>query len=138
MEAVALLAANLGLVDYTSRLSADALRVGPLAGSGFWSEGRIYAATVWGLVVFGCLVLLFTSVGPGDLILVSAALSVFAMSVYCALLIYLNRKALPNAIKLTGLRLGAMIWATLLFASLTLLLLLDASSRLLATLTGGG
>ncbi len=135
---MALLAANLGLVDYTSRLSADALRSGPLAGSGFWSEGRIYAATVWGLVVFGCFAILLTSAGPVDLLLASAVPSVLAMSVYCWLLIHLNRKALPNAIKLTGLRLGVMIWATLLFAFLTLLLLLDASSRLLTALIGGG
>lgn len=129
--AIALLAANLGIMDYVGRLAADGLRTSLLAESRFWSEGRIYATTVWAVVVFGCLVLLGGLAGPVELILVSAALGVLAMSVYPALLISLNRKALPAEIQPGRFRLGAMAWATLLFGSLSLLLIANRAGAAL-------
>jgi hypothetical protein len=44
------------------------------------------------------------------------------MFVYSILLIQLNRRALPDAIKVRGARLGAMIWAVLAFGVLSALL----------------
>jgi hypothetical protein len=44
------------------------------------------------------------------------------MFVCSILLIQLNRRALPDAIKLRGVRLGAMIWSVLIFGVLSALL----------------
>jgi hypothetical protein len=46
---------------------------------------------------------------------VAGSIGGVAMLIYSALLIRLNRTALPRAIRLRGLRLWAMVWAVLLF-----------------------
>lgn len=56
------------------------------------------------------------------------------MFVYCILLIQLNRRALPDAIKVRGARLGAMIWAILAFGILSALLVYSQVGNLF----GGG
>ena len=56
------------------------------------------------------------------------------MLVYSVLLIQLNRKALPETIKVRGTRLGALIWSVLFFGVLSALLLYAQ----LGDLFGGG
>jgi vacuolar-type H+-ATPase subunit I/STV1 len=76
-----------------------------------WSESRIYVGVVWGIVVFGTLVLLSGFDQPLVLTVLAASLSGVVMFVYSGLLIALNRRFLPQPIKLRGVRLGALVWA---------------------------
>jgi hypothetical protein len=109
--ALSLFAASIGITDYVSRLVADVLKVGYLRDSRRWSESKIYFVVVWGIVVFGTLVLLSGFDQPLVLTVLAASLSGVVMFVYSGLLIALNRRFLPQPIKLRGVRLGALVWA---------------------------
>ncbi|PPK94722.1 Mn2+/Fe2+ NRAMP family transporter [Kineococcus xinjiangensis] len=115
---ISLFAAALGIVDYTSRLGADVLRVGYLRNT---SESKVYFALVWGLVLFGCLVLLVGFAQPLALLVISAVVGGFMMFIYSGLLILLNRKVLPRQIRPGALRVGMLVWAVLLFGTLSAL-----------------
>ena len=113
--AVILFSTNLGILDHLGRLIADILKVNWLADRDSWSESKLYVIVVWGEIVAGSLILLFALDAPLVLMIVAAALGGVAMLVYSALLIRLNRSVLPQAIRLKGLRLWAMIWSVILF-----------------------
>ncbi len=120
--AISLLAGAMGILDYVGRCVSDVLKVGYLANSAFWTESRLYFVTVWLLVAVSIAnILIFTS-QPLVLLLAQSSLSGVVMFVYCILLIQLNRRALPDAIKVRGARLGVMIWAVLAFGALSALL----------------
>jgi hypothetical protein len=56
-----LLSTMLGNFDYVSRITADAVRINATPDSERWTKSRIYAATVWALILFGvATLLLFT------------------------------------------------------------------------------
>jgi Mn2+/Fe2+ NRAMP family transporter len=109
--ALSLFAASIGITDYVSRLVADVLKVGYLRESRRWSESRIYFVVVWGIVVFGTLVLLAGFDQPLVLTVLAASLSGVVMFIYSGLLLALNRRFLPQPIKVRGIRLGALVWA---------------------------
>ncbi len=54
-----------------------------------------------------------------------------ASGVPSMLLIQLNRRALPNPIKIRGLRLGVMIWAVAAFGTLSVILVYTQIADLL-------
>ena len=56
------------------------------------------------------------------------------MFIYSGLLILVNRRTLPAPIRIRGVRLGMLIWAILLFGSLSVLTFQTQIERLL----GGG
>lgn len=116
--AISLFAAAMGIVDYTSRIGADVLRVSYLRRH---SESRIYFALVWGLVACGCLVLLFGVRQPLVLLVISSVIGGVMMSIYSVLLILLNRRMLPEGVRITKGRIAAMVWAALLFGFLGVL-----------------
>lgn len=113
--AVSLWGANLGILDYVSRLCADSLKVNYLRESSFWSESKLYFAFVWGMIAFGSSIILLGFDQPLTLLVLSSVLSAAVMFVYSILLIRLNRGALPEAIKMRGVRLAALVWAVLFF-----------------------
>ena len=96
--------------------------------------GLLYAGLVWGLVLIGVSVLLAGFDQPIVLLVISAVVGGFMMFVYSGLLILINRKSLPKPIKVTGFRLGALIWAIALFGTLSVLTFRDQLSKLF----GGG
>ena len=105
----------LGNFDYVSRITADAVKINATPDSTTWTESRIYAATVWGLIVFGIAILLMFTDQPLVLLVIGAALSAMVMFIYSILLIVLNRKALPAMIRISGYRLVIMGVAVLWF-----------------------
>ncbi|TCJ13477.1 hypothetical protein E0L93_15015 [Rubrobacter taiwanensis] len=109
-----LFSTNLGILDYVSRLTADVLKVDFLNENEFWSESKLYFAVVWSMIAVGSLILLSGLDQPLVLLIIASSLSGLVMVVYTILLIVLNRRVLPEAIKLKGFRLGAM-FATLAF-----------------------
>ena len=125
--AFALFAASLGIVDYTSRLAADVLKTSYLRDA---SESKIYFCLVWGLVTIGCAILLVGFDQPLVLIVISAVVGGFMMFIYSGLLILINRKVLPAPIRITGVRLGVMVWSIGLFGVLSVLTLIDKGKDL--------
>ncbi len=109
MGAISLLAGALGILDYVGRCVSDVLKSGYLAESTFWTESKIYFVAVWLEVLLSVLILLTFSSQPLVLLIAQSSLSGLVMLVYSVLLIQLNRKALPDAIKVRGTRLGALI-----------------------------
>jgi hypothetical protein len=128
--AFSLFATAMGIIDYTSRLAADVLKSTYLRTSSI-AEGRIYFGLVWGLVVIGCVILLSGLSQPLALLIISASVSGTMMCLYSVLLIAINKRHLPGAIQIRSYRLGALIWATLLFGALAILIIYQQVSQLL-------
>ncbi|WP_250002968.1 Nramp family divalent metal transporter [Actinoplanes sp. M2I2] len=125
--AFSLFAAALGIVDYTSRLAADVIKTSYARGA---NESKVYALLVWGLVLIGIIVLLAGFSQPIVLLVISAVVGGFMMFVYSALLILINRRILPEPIRVRGVRLGMLVWAFLLFGVLSVLTLQDRIGQL--------
>ncbi len=115
-----LFATAMGVIDYTSRLAADVLKSTYLPASPI-SESRIYFVLVWGLVAIGCGVLLSGLTQPLVLLIISASVGGTMMCIYSALLIVINRKHLPGAIRVRSYRLWILVWAALGFGILAIL-----------------
>ena len=109
-----LFSTNIGIIDYVSRLTADSLKVTFLRESTFWSESKIYITVAWLLIVAGSVIMLTVSSQPLVLLIISSAGGGVLMFLYSGMLIVLNRRALPDPIKLKSGRLWAM-WFTFLF-----------------------
>ncbi len=127
-----LLMTALANVDYPCRIVADVLKTVYLQDNGRWSESKIYAIAVWTLVTCGCTIILSGFSQPLLLLVVSGALSGVVMFVYTILVTVLNRRALPKSIRLSGFRLGAMIFAACFFGYFSLRLVLFYGAQLLS------
>ena len=125
--AFSLFAAALGIVDYTSRLAADVIKTSYAREA---NESRMYARLVWGLVAIGILVLLAGFTQPLVLLVISAVVGGFMMFIYAGLLILVNRRILPEPIRVRGVRLAALVWAILLFGVLSAITFVDQGRRL--------
>jgi hypothetical protein len=112
---ISLVLVALGVVDYVSRLSADVLKTLHLRENQSWSESKLYAAIVWTMCLLGCAVLFSGFDQPLVLLVLSACLNGIVMFIYSILLIKLNRKGLPAAIRVRGLRLGTLGFAVLFY-----------------------
>ncbi len=112
---IKLLSTMLGNFDYVSRITADAVKINAAPRNEFWSESRIYAATVWTLIIVGVAILLIFTDQPLVLLVIASALSAIVMFIYSILLIVMNRGVLPTAIRLGGFRLGVMCVAVVWF-----------------------
>ena len=123
--AISLFGAALGIIDYVSRLVADVLRVGYLRDSVRWTESRLYFAVVWGIIAFGTAILLAGFDQPLTLVVLAAALSGGAMFIYSALLIVINRRFMPQPLKIRGLRLAALVFAFCLFGVMSVLVVIN-------------
>ena len=97
------------------RIVGDVLKTGYLAASSFWTESKLYVATVWLLVLGGTSVLLLGFEAPFLLLIVSQSINGMVMFVYSILLARLDRTALPDGIRVAGFRLGAILWAVVFY-----------------------
>jgi hypothetical protein len=122
-----LFGAALGIVDYTSRLAADVIKTSYKRDA---NESKVYAGLVWGLVAIGIIVLAAGFDQPIVLLVIAAVVGGFMMFIYSGLLIMINRKTLPAAIRVRGVRLGALVWAVLLFGTLSFLTFRDQLAKL--------
>jgi hypothetical protein len=111
---LSLLLTALAIIDNISRLVADALKTIYLTDSSI-SESRIYFIVVWTMLAIGVVILLAGLDTPLFLLILSSVLNGFVMIVYIAMLLVLNPRALPEAIRLKGLRLGIMVVCLLFF-----------------------
>jgi hypothetical protein len=127
--AFSLFAAALGIVDYISRLAADVLKTSYTRNA---NESKMYAGLVWGLIAVGNIVLLVDFDQPIVLLVIAAVVGGFMMFIYSGLLILINRRTLPAPIRIRGFRLVMLIWAIVLFGTLSLLTFQAQIARLLA------
>lgn len=121
----ALFSTNLGIIDYTCRLIADQLKINALRNSEFWSESKIYFAFVWLMIVVGSLILILGLNQPFILVVIASSIAGVQMFFYSGLLMMLNRKALPQQLKVGGIRLAVLGISFVFFGFLSVLLVLD-------------
>ncbi|TCO16819.1 hypothetical protein EV652_1198 [Kribbella steppae] len=122
--AFSLFAAAAGIVDYTSRLSADMIKARYLRTSTV-SESKLYFGLVWGLVAFGIIVLLAGLDQPLVLLVISACTAGTMMFFYSFLLWWMNSRALPKAIRITPVRAAVMLFSFLAFGFLAVFTIID-------------
>jgi hypothetical protein len=126
--AFSLFGSAMGITDYTSRLAADVLKTAYLRDV---SENRIYFWLVWLMVGLGCIILLAGLSQPITLLVISASTGGTIMFLYSFMLIALNRRMLPPAIRIGTGRTAALVWSTLLFGSLAALTIYTQAQTLL-------
>jgi hypothetical protein len=127
--AFSLFGSAMGIIDYTSRLAADILKTTYLPKSSM-SESRMYFWLVWGMVGLGCSILLADIAQPLTLLVISASTGGVMMFLYSFMLIALNKKMLPEAIRINTFRTVTLVWSTLLFGSLAIYTVYDQIQRL--------
>jgi hypothetical protein len=111
---LSLIFAALAVIDNISRVVADALKTVYLTNSSI-SESRLYFIAVWTMIAVGSAILLMGFDQPLLLLVISACLNAFVMVLYSVLLLVLNRGALPDAIKVKGLRFGILAFCVLFY-----------------------
>ncbi|MEV4106412.1 Nramp family divalent metal transporter [Nonomuraea sp. NPDC049695] len=131
--ALALFASAMGIVDYTSRLASDTIKTVYLRDKPV-SVNQVYFYTVWAMALIGIAVLLAGLDQPLILLVFSACFAAVMMFVYSILLIILNRRSLPEAIKVRSYRLGALVWSVAFFGALTVMVVIQQAQKLF----GGG
>ena len=124
-----LFASSMGIADYTSRLAADILKSTYLQSS-MVSESRLYFWLVWVLVGLGSIILLIGIDQPLVLLVISASVGGTMMCLYSALLLVLNRRGLPEPIRVRSYRVVALIWSTAFFGVLASLTMWQQLQRL--------
>jgi hypothetical protein len=129
-----LFSTNVGVIDWVSRLTADSLKVNFLAGSEFWSESKLYITVVWIMAIGGSLII-WTGIEPLILLLLSATGGGFMMFIYSGLLILLNRRSLPEPIKLKSWRLVGLSVAFLIYAAFVVFIIYQMVTAGPASLT---
>jgi hypothetical protein len=105
----------LGTIDYISRIVADVLKTVYLQQSQRWTESRIYFLVAWGTIGAGSTILMSGFNQPLLLLVIAACLNGMVMFVYSILLIQLNRRGLPPALRVGGFRLGMLVFATVFY-----------------------
>jgi ABC-type multidrug transport system fused ATPase/permease subunit len=130
--AVALMFANLAVVDIVSRLVADVLAVSYLRDHKFWTEAKIYSTCVWTMVGLGVIILSVGITQPITLLAMAAILNCLVMVVYAALLIQLNRR-LHKVVRITRPRIAAMGFAVLFYAAVAVITIVLQIQTLAAT-----
>jgi hypothetical protein len=126
--AISLFGAALGIIDYVSRLVADVLRVGYLRESKRWTESKLYFCVVWFLIACGTGILLSGFDQPLSLVVVAAALSGGVMFIYSLLLLVINRRFLPDQLKVRGIRMLVLLWAAGLFGVMSVLVVINEAT----------
>ncbi|RSM58242.1 hypothetical protein DMB66_30585 [Actinoplanes sp. ATCC 53533] len=111
IAAVSLWAAAMGLLDVIGRVASDFVRRNYLAGSARWTESRLYLAIVWAEIVLGSLILLAGFTQPLGLLIVSTCAASVVTLLYSVLLVRLNLRDLPAAVRIRGWRLGGLLVA---------------------------
>jgi hypothetical protein len=126
--AISLFGAALGIIDYVSRLVADVLRVGYLRESKRWTESKLYFCVVWFLIACGTGILLSGFDQPLSLVVIAAALSGGVMFIYSLLLLVINRRFLPDQLKVRGVRMLVLLWAAGLFGVMSVLVVINEAT----------
>ncbi|REJ64916.1 MAG: hypothetical protein DWQ31_20080 [Planctomycetota bacterium] len=117
MGVAILFTTELCVLDATSRITADLIKVNWLRENPTWTESRLYGAALWTMILGGSALLLWQGTGVSGFRLVkaAAALNGIVMFLYCAALLVMNRNRLPEAIRIPWPRQLIMAATTLFF-----------------------
>ena len=126
--AFSLFTSAMGITDYTSRLASDVLKSTYLRESRL-TESTIYFWLVWGLVAIGCVIIVSGFTQPLVLLVISACIGGTMMFMYSGLLIALNRRHLPAAIRVGAFRLAVLVWSMSFFGLLAALTIWQQAMR---------
>ncbi|MDR7276708.1 Nramp family divalent metal transporter [Catenuloplanes atrovinosus] len=130
IAAVSLWAAAMGLLDVIGRLAADFVRRSYLPGSARWTEPRLYLLVVWTEIVLGSIILLAGFTQPLGLLIVSTCAASVVTLLYSILLVRLNIRDLPAAVRMRGWRLGGMVVAIGFYGFFALAMVVTQLQRL--------
>jgi len=114
-----LLTTELGVLDASSRISADIVKVNYLRENDRWSVSRLYFCFLWGEILLGSIILLNVTDEPLAQLQTAAALNGTVMFLYSLLLLYLNAKILPRSLSITPVRFVAIVWSCAFFGYFT-------------------
>lgn len=120
-----LFSTNLGIIDYVSRLVADSLKISFFSRSETITESRIYFGVAWLMIIAGSIILLAGFDQPIVLLIIASAGGGVVMALYSWMLIMLNRRALPEPIRLKGIRLPIMYVIAVFFSFFAIMLVID-------------
>jgi len=118
MGVAILLTTEFGVLDVTSRISSDILKVNWLRENAAWNESRLYFAFLWGTILVGTAILLLDSekqLGTFFLFKLTAAMNGGVMFLYSGTLLYLNYRKLPRHIATSWWRAVIMTWSVVFF-----------------------
>jgi len=113
--ALSMILVALGTIDYISRIVADVLKTVYLQQSQRWTESKIYFIVAWTTIAAGSIILLSGFNQPLLLLTIAACSNGIVMFIYSILLIQLNRRGLPPALRVRGFRLAMLGFATLFY-----------------------
>src|SRR5215218_10989088 len=116
-----LFSTNIGIIDYVSRLTADTLKTGYLAESEFWTESKLYFVVAW-IICIGGSIIIWSGIEPLWLLVIASSGGGVVMFLYSGMLIWLNRRILPEPIKIKGARLIVVALTFAVFAVLSMYL----------------
>jgi hypothetical protein len=112
-----------GVLDASSRISTDIVKVAWLRENQSWSEGRLYFAFLWGEILLACGLLLLEkyriNVGALGLFKFAAAMNGGVMFLYSIALVYINCCRLPAGIRIPPWRLAILVLTVLFFGFFT-------------------
>lgn len=114
-----LLTTELGVLDASSRISADIVKVNYLRDNDHWSVSRLYFFFLWGEILLGSAILLVVTKEPLLQLRTAAALNGTVMFLYSLLLLYLNSKILPRSLSITPARFVMIVWSCAFFGYFT-------------------
>ena len=113
-----LLTTEFGVLDASSRISMDIVKVTWLRGNPRWTESRLYYVFLWGTILLGSAILWIGDErvkGSFLLFKMTAALNGGVMFLYSVLLLVLNRHRLPSGVRMPWWRMLVIAWAVLFF-----------------------
>ena len=99
------------------------------AARGRRSGGRgVTFCVVWSLIACDSTILLSGFHQPLSLVVVAAALSGGVMFIYSILLLVINRRFLPDQLKVRGIRMLVLLWAAGLFGVMSVLVVINEAT----------
>lgn len=131
MGVAILFTTEFGVLDASSRISTDLVKIAWLRENHHWSEGRLYFWFLWGeiFLAIGVLVIEYLmkkysgnpnfSFGALSLFKLTAAMNGGVMFLYAVLLFFMNSRRLPPEIRIPGWRLAILGWTILFFGFFT-------------------
>ena len=133
MGATILLTTVFGVLDASSRISADICKTNWLSKSQKWTESRLYYVFLWGTILVATMILLtFEDLGALKQFLFTSALNGGVMFIYSVTLLWLNRYRLSGIVRMSGWRMAIMIWSIVFFGGFGVFAVWDTIRRFLS------
>jgi hypothetical protein len=136
MGVAILFTTEFGVLDASSRISTDLVKIAWLRENKNWSEGRLYYWFLWGeiFLAIGILLLEYAGIKLGALALfqLTAAMNGGVMFLYAVLLFFMNWRRLPKDIRIPVWRHAILAWTVLFFGFFSVWAAYDAGVKIAA------